>query len=372
MIDNNKTNLLGLNEKELSVFFSLMGEEEYRARQLMEWIYKKGVISFDEMTNLSKPLREKLKQRAYIGEIILIDKQASKEDKSVKYLFELEDGERIETVVMHYKYGFTVCVSSQVGCRMACRFCASGAGGRVRNLTTGEIMSQVLFVQKELKRKGSSLKGIVLMGLGEPLDNFDAVLDFLNLVNSPGGLNMSLRHVTLSTCGLVPRIRELAHYKFPLTLSVSLHAPDDDLRNKIMPINRKYPTGELIKACRYYADKTGQRITFDYILIDNFNMEKVYAYKLANLIKGLKSHVNLIPFNPVKDLNFKPPSQGKVMGFKKVLEKFNLPVTIRRTLGTDIEAACGQLRRRSYSLSKGGEPGAGGKGRNTRRTGKAK
>ncbi|PKM81002.1 MAG: 23S rRNA (adenine(2503)-C(2))-methyltransferase RlmN [Firmicutes bacterium HGW-Firmicutes-13] len=368
---NKKINLLDLKEKELIDFFSLMGEEKYRAHQLMEWVYKRGVTSFEDMTNLSKSLREKLKQRAYISEIILMDKQVSKEDKSVKYLFQLEDGERIETVVMRYRYGLTICVSSQVGCRMGCRFCASGVGGRVRNLTAGEIMSQVLFVQNELRKKGSSLKGIVLMGLGEPLDNFGAVLDFLHLVDSPRGLNMSLRHVSLSTCGLVSKIRELAQYNFPLTLSVSLHAPDDVLRNKIMPINRKYPIGELIKACRYYADKTGQRITFDYILLDNFNTEKVYAYKLANLVKGLKFHINLIPFNPVRNLSFRSPSQAKVTEFKKVLEKFNIPVTVRRTLGTDIEAACGQLRRRSYRLSKGGDPDVG-KRRNTYRTGKTK
>lgn len=351
---NQKANFLGLKEEELIDFFSSLGEEKYRAYQLIDWIYKKGVTSFDLMTNFPKELREKLKKTAFIEELVLLDEQISK-DESIKYLFCLPDGEKIESVVMYYRYGYILCVSSQVGCRMGCTFCASGIGGRVRNLEAGEIMAQVLFVQKELKRRDKVLKGIVLMGLGEPLDNFTNILDFLHLVSSPLGFNMSLRHVTLSTCGLAPKIKRLAEYNYPLTLSVSLHAPTDVLRNQIMPVNRKYPLKELMNSCRYYVKKTGSRITFDYLLIDNFNSEKVYAYNLANLVKKINCHVNLIPFNPVKDFNYRPPSKNKIIEFKDMLEKSRIPVTVRRSLGRDIDAACGQLRRKSYHQPKGGD-----------------
>ncbi|RQD77819.1 MAG: 23S rRNA (adenine(2503)-C(2))-methyltransferase RlmN [Candidatus Syntrophonatronum acetioxidans] len=354
---SHKKNLLGLKEKELDDFFSELGEAKYRAHQLMDWVYKKDVFSFDEMTNFPLALREKLKKIACLQGLRLVARETSREDNVTKYLFELEDFERIEGVVMEYSYGFTACISSQVGCRMSCNFCASGKGGLVRNLEPGEIMAQVLFLRKELEEDGKSLAGVVLMGMGEPLDNYQAVIDFLDLLSCPRALNMSLRHVTLSTCGIAPKIRELARLKLPLTLSVSLNAPVNSLRDKIMPINRRYSLEELLEACKVYEKETGSRITFDYILIGNLNSKKVYANMLANLIKNIKCHVNLIPFNPVKDLDYKSPSQEQVDIFKRILEKEGIPVTVRRTLGRDINAACGQLRRRKTPV-KGGAKNA--------------
>ncbi len=342
----NKKNLLGLKEEELIDFFSSLGEKKYRAHQLMDWIYKKGVFSFYEMTNFPLDLREKLNKIAYIQELHLVAQKTSREDNVTKYLFELEDQERIESVVMEYSHGFTACISSQVGCRMGCIFCASGKGGLARSLSSAEMMAQVLFLRKDLERHGKFLSGIVLMGMGEPLENFQAVIDFLYLLSSPQAVNMSLRHVTLSTCGIVPRILQLAQLKLPLTLSVSLNAPVNSLREKIMPVNRSYPLEKLLEACKVYEKETGTRITFDYILIGNLNSKKGYAHILANLIKNINCHVNLIPFNPVKGLEYKSPDPEEVNSFKEALERAGIPVTVRRTLGRDIDAACGQLRRR--------------------------
>lgn len=341
-----KKNLLGLKEEELVDFFSWLGEEKYRAHQLMDWIYKKGVYSFNEMTNFPLSLRERLEEIASIQMVKLVAERVSPQDKVTKYLFKLEDGEQIESVLMEYTYGFTACISSQVGCRMGCVFCASGKGGLIRNLEKGELMAQLLFLRHQLMQEKKPLAGIVLMGMGEPLDNFQEVTDFLYLLSSPRTLNMSLRNVTLSTCGIAPKIRELARLKLPLTLSVSLNAPEDSLRRKIMPVNRHYPLKELLEACRYYERIRGDRITFDYILIGNLNSKQVYAHMLANLIKNIKCHVNLIPFNPVKGLDYEPPTRGQVETFKRIIEKAGIPVTLRRTLGRDIDAACGQLRRR--------------------------
>ena len=331
-----------MNLEEMGVFFRELGEPAFRAKQVFTWLHR-GARSFDEMSNLSKALRSKLAETCRITVPTVARKQSSRLDGTIKYLWELQDGNCIETVLMQYHHGNTVCISSQVGCRMGCAFCASTLGGLVRRLEPHEMLDQVLFTQVD---SGLPVSHIVLMGIGEPLDNFDNVMRFLELVNSPEGMNISMRHISLSTCGLVPKIDELAKRKLQLTLSVSLHAPNDEVRNKIMPVNRAYPSEELLQACRRYYAETSRRISFEYAMIDGVNDSEEDARELLRRLKGLPAHFNLIPLNHVEESPLKPSSKAAVARFQKILEEGGIPATVRRTLGGDIDASCGQLRRK--------------------------
>ena len=327
---------------EIAAELAQLGEPKYRAKQVFRWL-SRGVGSFDEMSDLSKSLREKLEHEYFIYKPKPISKQVSKLDGTVKYLWELRDGNAVETVVMSYKHGNTVCVSSQVGCRQGCAFCASTIGGLVRSLEPSEILDEVLFSQID---SGMPISNIVLMGIGEPLDNFDNVVRFLRLVNDPDGMNIGMRHISLSTCGLIERFDELAQLDLQLTLSVSLHAPDDETRSKIMPANRGRGVDELMTACRRYYEKTGRRISFEYAMIDGVNDTEYHAHLLAKRVKPLAAHVNLIPLNHVEERQFKPSTAGHMKAFIKILEDEGVNVTVRRKLGGDVDASCGQLRRK--------------------------
>lgn len=317
------------------------GFPKFRAKQIEGWL-KKGVSTFSEMKNLPKYLIDFLEGSSYISVANIEKKLVSRYDKTVKYLFRLNDGEFVETVVMNYHHGHSICVSTQVGCKMGCTFCATGKSGFSRSLTASEILSQIESAQKDL---GVRISNIVLMGMGEPLDNFDNVIRFLKLVSSESGLNIGMRHITLSTCGIVPKIYELAEYKFGLTLSVSLHAPDNETRSKTMPVNNVYPIETLIKACRDYFDKTGRRVSFEYAMIDGVNDSDGCAEKLGSLLKGLNCHVNLIPVNSVKGSDYKKSRVERQKAFINILNKHSITATVRRTLGSDINASCGQLKR---------------------------
>ena len=332
---------------EMGDYFRQLGEPAFRAKQVFTWLHR-GVKSFDEMSNLSKSLRQKLAQSCHITVPRVAKKQESRLDGTVKYLWELEDGNCIETVLMQYHHGNTVCISSQVGCRMGCAFCASTIGGLVRRLEPYEMLDEVLFTQVD---SGLPISHIVLMGIGEPLDNFDNVMRFLELVNSPEGMNISMRHISLSTCGLVPKIDELAKRKLQLTLSVSLHAPNDEVRDRIMPVNKAYPSEELLAACRRYYQATSRRISFEYAMIDGVNDRPEDAKELLRRLKGLPAHFNLIPLNHVEESPLKPSTRAAVAAFQKTLEDGGVTATVRRTLGGDIDASCGQLRRK-YNQSK--------------------
>lgn len=333
--------------EEMTATLKEMGEPAFRGKQVFTWLHK-GVTSFDEMSNLSKPLREKLRERCYITAPTVARKQVSKLDGTIKYLWELLDGNCIETVVMQYHHGNTVCVSSQVGCRMGCAFCASTIAGKVRDLTPSEILDQVIFAQKD---SGLPISNIVLMGIGEPLDNLDNVLRFLELVNHPDGLNIGMRHISLSTCGVIPGIDRLSDLELQLTLSVSLHAPNDEVRDRIMPVNKAYPSEELLAACRRYYQATSRRISFEYAMIDGVNDRPEDAKELLRRLKGLPAHFNLIPLNHVEESPLKPSTRAAVAAFQKALEDGGVTATVRRTLGGDIDASCGQLRRK-YNQSK--------------------
>ena len=333
--------LKSMTLEEQSALLKSWGEPAFRAGQLFSWLHR-GVTSFEEMTNLSKPLRERLAAECFITRPVVERKQVSAQDGTIKYLWRLSDGNCIETVLMRYKHGNTVCVSSQVGCRMGCAFCASTLGGRVRDLSAAEMVDQVLFTQLD---SGAEISNIVLMGLGEPLDNFDTVLRFLELVNHPKGLNIGMRHISLSTCGLVEKIDKLADYRLQLTLSVSLHAPDDETRNKLMPVNRAVGVEKLMETCRRYFETTGRRISYEYAMIDGVNDSDAQADLLADLLKGTSGHVNLIPLNHVEESPLKP--SRRVAAFQKRLESRGVTVTVRRRLGGDIDASCGQLRRKA-------------------------
>ena len=326
---------------EMTAFFKELGEPSFRARQVFRWLHR-GAVSFDTMSDLSKSLRERLNDRCYINSITVERKQVSAIDGTIKYLWRLRDGSCIETVLMRYKHGNTVCISCQVGCRMGCAFCASTLGGKIRDLTPSEMLDQVLFTQLD---SGEIISNIVLMGIGEPLDNFDTVLRFLGLVNSPDGLNIGMRHISLSTCGLTDKIDKLAQYRLQLTLSVSLHAPDDETRSKIMPVNRGVGVAALMDTCRRYFDVTGRRISFEYAMIDGVNDSDEQADLLARLTKGMSAHINLIPLNHVEESPLKP--SRRVSAFQQRLEAQGLTVTVRRRLGSDIDASCGQLRRKA-------------------------
>ncbi|MDI6711323.1 MAG: 23S rRNA (adenine(2503)-C(2))-methyltransferase RlmN [Thermoanaerobacterales bacterium] len=319
------------------------GWPRYRARQLAVWLWQKGALSFQEMTDLPLAARQMLNERAVITRLELLERLAAPDGETVKFLFGLADGQGVETVLLRHDYGRSVCLSTQVGCRMGCAFCASTLGGRVRDLTAGEIYDQVLAVRR---CEGEQATHIVLMGIGEPLDNLAAVLVFLENVSAPYGLGISPRRITLSTCGLVPRIRDLASYRLGLTLAVSLHAPNNELRDRLVPINRWYPLEELIPACRDYARATGRRVTFEYALIKGVNDSDGHALQLGALLKGILGHVNLIPVNDVPERGFTAPGAERVNAFRRILERQGMAVTVRREMGAAIGAACGQLRRR--------------------------
>lgn len=338
-----RISLKSLTLAELEALLVDLKEPRFRARQVAEWIFRKGVKSIEEMANLPKSLKGKLAEVAYLPSLTIKTKQVSAQDGTTKYLFLLEDGQAIETVLMKYDYGHTVCVSTQVGCRMGCSFCASTMGGLVRNLTAGEIFDQVMAIQQDT---GERVSRVVIMGSGEPLDNMEATLKFINILMAEYSLNIGGRHITMSSCGLVPEIEALAKEKLPITLAISLHAPNDLLRSQLMPINKKYPLAQLIKACRDYANTTKRRITFEYSLIGGINDSLKHASELAALIKGVLCHVNLIPINPVTGRQFSPSTKESVRDFQEFLTKVGVEATIRRELGTDIDAACGQLRRR--------------------------
>ena len=335
-------NIKSMTQGELAQLLKELGQPAFRAKQVYTWLHK-GVRSYDEMTNLPKNLRDVLQAQYPICTPKVVRKQESRKDGTIKYLWELSDGNCVETVLMRYHYGNTVCISTEVGCRMGCAFCASTLGGLVRKLEPFEMLDQVLFTQVE---SGLPVSHIVLMGIGEPLDNFDNVMRFLELVNSADGMNISMRHISLSTCGLVPGIDALAEKKLQLTLSVSLHAPTDEIRNTIMPVNKAYPTEELLAACRRYYQKTNRRISFEYAMINGVNDTPQAARTLLERLKGLPAHMNLIPLNHVEESPLKPSTRASVQRFQKILEDGGVPATVRRTLGGDIDASCGQLRRK--------------------------
>ena len=335
-------NIKSMTQAEIAQLLKQMGQPAFRAKQVYTWLHK-GVRSYDEMTNLPKPLRDKLAEEYPFHPPVVIRKQESKKDGTIKYLWELQDGNCVETVLMRYHYGNTVCISTEVGCRMGCAFCASTLGGLVRKLEPCEMLDQVLFTQVD---SGLPVSHIVLMGIGEPLDNYENVMRFLELVNSADGMNISMRHISLSTCGIVPGIDRLAQEKLQLTLSVSLHAPTDAIRNTIMPVNKAYPTEELLQACRRYYEKTGRRISFEYAMIGGVNDTEEAARTLLKRLKGLPAHMNLIPLNHVEESPLKPSTRQAVQTFQKILEDGGVTATVRRTLGSDIDASCGQLRRK--------------------------
>ena len=338
-----KINILALSPDGLRSFLQRMGERPYRAGQILAWIYHKGAKSWEEMTDLPKALRKMLSESADTGLLHPSKKQASA-DKTEKYLVALADGQTVETVMLPYDTGTSACVSSQVGCKMGCAFCASGLPGFIRNLSAAEIMAQVLLVKNRLLQRGQELNNFVLMGSGEPLDNYEAVVEFLEAVQDRERLGMSLRHVTLSTAGLAPKILSLAGLGRPLNLAISLNAPNNALRDRLMPVNRAYPLEQLLPACDEYAKKTGRRVTYEYILLQNLNDQAEHAMELAELLTKRLAHVNLIPFNAVEELGFKPSPRNMVNDFAAILKKKMINVTVRRRLGADIAAACGQLR----------------------------
>lgn len=342
-----KQDIKSMNQIEIKQILSELGEPAFRAKQIFVWLHK-GCRSFSDMTNLSKDLRQKLDERFYITVPQVVRKQESRKDGTIKYLWRLEDGNCVETVLMRYHHGNSICISSEVGCAMGCAFCASTKGGLVRRLRPSEMVDQVLFSSLD---SGLPISNIVLMGIGEPLDNYDTVLRFLELINSVDGMNIGMRHISLSTCGLVDRIERLADEKLQLTLSVSLHAPKDEIRSQIMPVNRKYNVDTLLEACRSYFEKTGRRISFEYAMIRDVNDSKEIAELLAKKLDGIAAHVNLIPLNNIEESPLKPSTRKTVMEFQQILEKHGIPATVRRTLGSDIDASCGQLRRK-YEKSK--------------------
>ena len=326
---------------QMNDLFATMGEPKFRAKQVYTWLHR-GVTDFEDMTNLSRPLREKLAAEFYITAPKIARKQVSQKDGTVKYLWELRDGNCVESVLMQYHHGNTICISSEVGCPMGCKFCASTLGGLVRRLSPAEMLDQVLFAQLD---SGMPISNIVLMGIGEPLDNFDNVMTFLELVNSPEGMNIGMRHISLSTCGIVPKILELAQKKLQLTLSVSLHSPEDASRSSIMPINNRYPVDVLLDACREYFNITGRRVSFEYTMIDGISDKPELAQLLAKKLKGISAHVNMIPLNSVEETGLKTSSHTAIQKFQQILESHGITATVRRTLGSDIDASCGQLRR---------------------------
>ena len=335
-------NLKSLTQPELAEILQSLGQPKFRAKQVYTWLHK-GVRSYDEMTNLPKALRDALAAQYPINAPKVVRKQESQKDGTIKYLWQLSDGNCVETVLMRYHYGNTVCISTEVGCAMGCAFCASTIGGLVRRLEPFEMLDEVLFTQID---SGLPISHIVLMGIGEPLDNFNNVLRFLELVNSQDGMNISMRHISLSTCGLVPKIDALAEKKLQISLAISLHGPNNEIRGKIMPVNKAYDIDTLLDACRRYYAATSRRIHFEYAMIDGVNDSKENARELLRRLKGLPAHVNMIPLNHVEESPLKPSSKAAVAKFQKILEDGGVTATVRRTLGGDIDASCGQLRRK--------------------------
>ena len=335
-------NIKSMTMKELALEFQQLRQPAFRSKQVYTWLHK-GIRDYEEMSNVPKELRRLLSEKYPLHIPKVVRRQESQRDGTIKFLWELSDGNCVETVLMRYHYGNTVCISTEVGCRMGCAFCASTLGGLVRKLEPYEMLDQVLFTQLE---SGLSISHIVLMGIGEPLDNFDHVMRFLELVNSPNGMNISMRHISLSTCGLVPAIDALGDLKLQLTLSISLHAPNDEVRNTIMPVNKAYPTETLLEACRRYYEKTNRRISFEYAMINGVNDTPEAAKQLIKRLKGLPAHMNLIPLNHVEESPLKPSTREAVQRFQKILEDNGIPATVRRSLGGDIDASCGQLRRK--------------------------
>ena len=335
--------ILSMTFDELSGEFSALGIPKFRAKQIYEWLHKHLAGDYDEMLNIPKNLREELKEKLPILNCKIEKKQVSKIDGTVKYLFRLHDGDYVESVVMKYKYGYTICVSSQVGCKMGCAFCASTLGGFQRSLNAGEILSQLYTAQKDI---GERISHIVLMGMGEPLDNFDNVMRFIELVTDEKGVNISMRNISLSTCGIIPGINELLDKHLQLTLSISLHAPDNEIRSQIMPVNKKYPVDDLLKVCRKYTKETSRRISFEYSMLSGFNDTDECARLLASKLKGMLCHVNLIPVNEVAESPYKPSTPERIEKFIDILSKNGINATVRRKLGSDIDASCGQLRQK--------------------------
>lgn len=338
----NKIDIMSFNLDEMKNFFAETGEKAFRAKQVFNWLHKKQVTHFDEMSNISKDLRQKLNDNCEVKALNIVKKLVSTEDTTSKYLFETNDGNLIESVLMRYSYGNAVCISSQVGCRMGCTFCASTIDGLERNLTAGEMLSQIYEIQKDI---GERISNVVIMGSGEPLDNYNNLLKFLDIVNSPEGLELGHRHITVSTCGLVEKIYELAEKKLQITLAISLHAPNDAIRKTTMPVAKKYSIEELIKAAKFYGDTTKRRVTYEYALIKDVNDSYECARELAGRLKGSLSHVNLIPVNDVKERNYTRSSEDAIKDFAEILSSMGIEATVRRKLGSDINAACGQLRR---------------------------
>lgn len=335
--------LKSMTLSELENYMESIGEKKFRAKQMYEWMHKRLAFSLEEMNNIPKKLKEKIQDSHEIYGVKMVDCFVSKLDGTRKYLFELHDGNIIESVLMKYKHGNSVCISSQAGCRMGCRFCASTLGGLDRNLEPSEMLSQIYYIQKDT---GERVSNVVMMGTGEPMDNFENVLRFLELITSEQGLHISQRNLTISTCGIVPKIRDLAKKHLQITLAISLHAPNDEMRKELMPIANQYSMDELMDACRYYFKETNRRMTFEYSLVAGVNDQPEHAIELCGRLKGFPCHVNLIPVNPIKERNFKRSLPESVNDFKKILEKNRVNVTIRREMGADINAACGQLRRK--------------------------
>lgn len=338
-----KKDIRSFTYEELKNEVAEIGEKPFRAKQIYEWLHQKLADSFDEMTNLSKPLREKLKESYEIRKVDMIARQISKMDPTEKFLFEMYDGNVVESVLMKYNYGNSVCISSQVGCRMGCRFCASTIGGKVRDLTASEMLGQIYKIQKI---SGERVSNIVVMGTGEPLDNYDNFLKFIHMISDDKGLNISQRNITASTCGIVPNMRRLAEENLQITLALSLHGSNQEKRQALMPVANKYEISEVLEACDYYFEKTGRRITFEYSLVAGVNDKEEDARELIGILKHRNCHLNLIPVNPIKERDFVKPSRQNALEFKNKLEKSGINVTIRRERGSDIDGACGQLRRR--------------------------
>lgn len=343
-----KLDIRSFSMEELSDYLQDLGQPKFRTKQIFKWLHS-GIDDFDQMTNIPKDLRELLREKCYLANVKIVRKFVSKIDGTVKYVYELYDGEYIESVLMKYEHGYTVCISTQVGCRMGCSFCASGIDGLCRNLTASEMLAQIMKAQTDNNIRVSN---VVMMGMGEPLDNFENSVKFLKLVSHEDGLNIGLRHISLSTSGVVSGIKKLAEYDFPITLSISLHAPYDEIRTKMMKVNKRWNISELLSACKEYQKVTTRRISFEYALINGVNDTDECADKLASILKGIMCHVNLIPANPVKENTFEKPQMSKIMRFKERLIYNGINATVRRTLGADINASCGQLRRKAKEESR--------------------
>ena len=338
-----KTDIRSLTQEEMKVFVTEIGEKPFRGKQIYQWLHEKQVTSFDEMTNLSAKLRERLKETAVLTVLKEVTVQTSALDGTKKYLFELEDGNMVESVLMRYHHGNSVCISSQAGCRMGCKFCASTLDGLVRGLTPAEMLEQIYRIGADI---GERISNVVVMGTGEPLDNYENLLKFIHILTEEGGLHISQRNLTVSTCGIVPRIRQLADEKLQITLALSLHASTQEKREQIMPVAKAYDLTQVLDACKYYFKQTGRRISFEYSLIEGVNDSAEDVRNLASLLRGMNCHVNLIPVNPIKERDFSQPDTKAVREFQNKLEKCGINVTIRREMGRDIDGACGQLRKR--------------------------